>query len=315
MRLGLSVYDVTASELVDEVVGAELSGFDSLWLGEHVLLATGYQAVHPTRQAREERSGPIVGRETRLTDPLLALAAAAAVTQRIHLATGIYLVGLRHPLLTARAAVTLQDLAKGRFRLGVGAGWLREEFDALGADFEGRGPRMDEELEVIRLACGGGTFAHRGEHYGFDAIQVSPDAVPVPLIVGGNSPPALRRAARLGDGWFASGNPTFAEAVALRDRVLELRRAMGVERPFSVTVRVSNPLPGDIGRYEAEGFDELIFWTHEVAGRGGDRRAALRRAAESLGVDTPVAPPDLARPGPSASPSAHASTGAGRETL
>jgi alkylation response protein AidB-like acyl-CoA dehydrogenase/alkanesulfonate monooxygenase SsuD/methylene tetrahydromethanopterin reductase-like flavin-dependent oxidoreductase (luciferase family) len=219
----------------------------------------------------------------------------------------------RHPLLTARAVLTLQDVALGRFLLGVGAGWLREEFDALGSRFEGRGRRLDEELEIIRLACAGGTLAHQGEHYRFDPLQVSATAVPVPLIVGGNSPPALHRAALLGDGWFGSGNPSFAEAVALRARVLDRRRALGVDGPFTVTVRVTHPQVADLARYEDAGFDQVILWTHEVAGRGGDRRAALHRAAESFGVvaarpatsgNRPDAGPTA--PAPHTSPPVHA---------
>ena len=121
MKFRISVYDVTASELVEIAVAAEAAGFDSLWLGEHLLLPAGYDAVHPTKEAAEERAAPIVAAETRLTDPLLALAAAAARTERIQLATGIFLANLRHPLATARAAVTLQELAGGRFLLGVAA--------------------------------------------------------------------------------------------------------------------------------------------------------------------------------------------------
>ena len=151
----MSVYDVTPSEVAEIAVAAEAAGFDSLWLGEHLLLPAGYDAVHPTKDEATERAAPIVATGTRLSDPLVALAAAAARTDRIRLATGIYLVNLRHPLVTARAAATLQDLAGGRFVLGVGSGWLREEFDALAIPFEERGARLEESLHILRRGLGG----------------------------------------------------------------------------------------------------------------------------------------------------------------
>ena len=286
MKFGISVYDVTASEVVEIAVAAEAAGFDSLWLGEHLLLPAGYDAVHPTKVAAEERAAPIVAAETRLTDPLLALAAAAARTERIHLATGIYLANLRHPLVTARAAVTLQDLAGGRFVLGVGAGWLREEFEALGVPFAARGARLEEGLGILRRAWRGGVFDHHGEFFDFAPVQVTAAEVHVPLILGGNTAPALRRAARWGDGWFSSANPSLPEAVAYRDQLQAWRREQPDDRPFSVYVRVADPVPADVVRYADEGFDHLVFWAHELCPPGSDRWARMGPAAERLGVAT-----------------------------
>jgi probable F420-dependent oxidoreductase len=286
MRLGLCAYDIGARDLIDLARAADELGFESLWLGEHIALPVAYASEHPTHGggAHGHHTGPIVDPSTELLDPWAALAAAAAVTRRLRLATGIYLLPLRHPLLTARAACTLQDLSGGRFVLGVGAGWLQEEFDALGVPFDDRGTRMEEALAVLRRALAGGPFEHRGRHFGFGPIQVSPRPVDVPVVLGGNSDRALQRAARLGDAWFASGTPSFEDAVRLRDRLAALTEPAG--RPIPAYVRVEKPTPSLVDRYRTAGFDEAILWADQVwtGDTPGERRAALARAATALGL-------------------------------
>ena len=284
MRFGISAYDLGAAELVDLAVQAEAAGFSSLWLGEHLFMPADYATVHPTREPEEEHSARIVGPETRLLDPLVALAGAAARTARIELATGIYLLPLRHPLAVARAALTLTELSGDRFVLGVGSGWLREEFEALGIPFTGRGARTEEAVEVLRAAWAGGVFEHSGEHFRFGPVQVTHRPRPVPLILGGNTPVALGRAARLADGWFASGNPSTGDALHY---IGELRRAeAGYPRevPLSVHVRVSPPSLADLERFEDAGVDQLIFWAHELCPPGPDRWSGLAAASEALGI-------------------------------
>ena len=125
MRFGLSVYDITAAELTELAMAAEAAGFESLWLGEHVLMPVNYRSVHPTREPEQEQAARIVGPDTRLVDPLVALAGAAARTTRLQLGTAIYLLPLRHPLTVARAVLTLHELSGGRLLFGAGVGWLR----------------------------------------------------------------------------------------------------------------------------------------------------------------------------------------------
>jgi probable F420-dependent oxidoreductase len=283
LRIGLSAYDMRAPDLVELARTADELGFDSLWLGEHVVLPRGYASEHPTHgeTSHQHHSGPVVDLSTELLDPWAALGAAAAATSRIRLATGIYLLPLRHPLLTARAACTLQDVSGGRFVLGVGAGWLEEEFDALGVPFGDRASRLEEALAVVRRATAGGAFAHRGRHFAFDPVQVSPRPVDVPVVLGGNSDRALQRAARLGDGWFASGTPSFDDAVRWWERLTEL-----AGRPFPTHVRIEKPDPDLVDRYRSTGFDEVIVWADQVwtGATLAARQASLARAATSLGV-------------------------------
>ena len=127
--------------------------------------------------------------------------------------------------------LTLQGVAGGRFMLGVGSGWLEEEFDALGVPFAERGARFDETLAVLRAAWAGGELEGAGPHYPFARVLVTAEPVRVPLILGGNTDRALRRTARLADGWFSSGNPTFDEArAAARSGCGELGDEVGRER-------------------------------------------------------------------------------------
>ena len=217
----------------------------------------------------------------------MALAACASVTTNLRLATGIFILPLRHPLLTARMTLTLQDVAGGRFLLGVGSGWLEEEFDALGVPFGDRAARMDETLAILRLAWSGDVFSHEGPLFPFGNVQLSPEPVDVPLILGGNTERALRRSATSGDGWFSSGTPSFEDAVRLRDRVVELRDAAGKHGAFPIYVRAAHPDPADLARYETEGFEHVLVWADELWPRTGDlaeKRRAFATAAADLGV-------------------------------
>jgi probable F420-dependent oxidoreductase len=285
LRIGLSAYDIPATDLVDLAVAADQLGYASLWLGEHIVRPCGYASQHPTAggTAHQHHQGPIIDVSTSLLDPLVALSACAAVTERLLVATGIFILPLRHPLLTARMTATLQEVSRGRLMLGVGAGWLREEFDALGVAFDDRGPLMDETIDVLRHSWSGEPFSHDGAHFSFAAVQMAPEPIAVPLILGGNTESALRRAASKGDGWFASGTPPFDEAARLRDRVLALRDAQCRTTPFSVLARLSAPEERD--RYESAGFEHVLVWADQVWPRDApleDKRDTLARAAERL---------------------------------
>lgn len=290
MRIGLSTYDISATDLVRLAVAADQAGFESLWLGEHIVLPYDYASEHPTTgdAAHQHHTGPIVDPSTKLLDPLVALAACAAATSRIRLATGIYILPLRHPLLTARMTLTLQDAAGGRFLLGVGSGWLEEEFASLGVPFDDRAARMDETLGILRDAWSGKVFSHDGPLFSFGNVQLSPEQVEVPLILGGNTERALRRAATEGDGWFSSGTPSFEDAVRLRDRVVELREAAGRRGEFPIYVRVAQPDRAELARYETAGFEHVLVWADQLWPKAGDRdgkRTAFVAAAAELGID------------------------------
>ncbi|WP_333777346.1 LLM class F420-dependent oxidoreductase [Streptomyces sp. IBSBF 3136] len=197
-------------------------------------------------------------------DPVATLAHLAAVTERVRLLSHVAVVGLRHPLLTAKQYATLDHLSGGRLVLGVGAGHVREEFEALGVDFQRRGAVLDETIDALRAALGPEEFPeHHGKLYDFAGLGQRPrPAQPrVPLWVGGSSPAAVRRAALKGDGWLPQGDPRdrLPGQIALLRR---LREENGVEAPLTVGA-ITEPLyvgrPGwDVGRRTLAGAPERI---------------------------------------------------------
>jgi probable F420-dependent oxidoreductase len=290
VTISICAYNMPARELLALAVAADEFGFDSLWLGEHIILPLGYTSEHSTAGSsadHEHVKGAIVSPDTALVDPWVGLAAITGATRRLRVATGVYILPLRHPLLTARAACTLHEVSGGRFLLGVGSGWLREEFDAFGVPFEGRGRRLDETLAVLRKAWAGGPFEHRGDLFSFGPLQVTPTPADVPIILGGNTPRALRRAALMGDGWFSSGTPTFDAARELRDKLHALRAEHGRTEPYRCYFRVEGCDPAAIEAYRREGIDDVVIWADQLwpAAPLDDRLAAVARAAGELGLE------------------------------
>ncbi|PXY36210.1 TIGR03619 family F420-dependent LLM class oxidoreductase [Prauserella flavalba] len=287
-RVGISAYDVDAADFTELAAAADGLGFDTLWLGEHVLAPeSANETAHPATEGQpRHHTGGLLDPAVRLVDPLTTLAAAAARTRRITLATGVYLLPLRHPLATARVVSTVQQLAGGRFHLGIGAGWLEAEFAALGIDFRTRFSRMEECVDVLRAAWRGGWFSHSGKHFRFGRVHLSEHPVRVPLVLGGNSGPALRRAARLADGWLSSGTLDYDTAARLRDQLAAADAAEGRTTPLRCWFRIERPDPVLAGRFAAEGMTDLVVWADQVWKGPGqdDRRNSLARAAAELGV-------------------------------
>lgn len=290
MKIGLTAYDLHAVEFVDLAAAADEAGFSSLWLGEHVVLPLGYTTAHPTKQqpGEQHHTGPIVDPDTELVDPLVQLGAAAAVTSRIELATGIYILPLRHPLAVARSACTVQELAEGRFVFGLGFGWLEEEFAVLDVPFAERVTRFEEGIEVLQAAWRSGEVKHQGRHFSISGVQVTKRVTHIPLMLGGNTEKALRRAVRLGDGWFSSGTPPFEESLRLRAELQRLRaESERAADAFKLVFRMEGADPATAQCYADEGFEEVLIWTDQVWPAGEPleaKRAAMFAAAEALGL-------------------------------
>jgi probable F420-dependent oxidoreductase len=179
---------------------AERLGFESLWTTEHVVMPKGYRSTYPY-----SKSGRIqVGEDFPSPAPLEWLSFVAGVTQEIRLATGVLILPLRNPVVLAKEVATLDALSGGRAMLGVGAGWLREEFSALGVPFEDRGDRTDEAIHVLRALWTQEVASFDGRFSSFDDVYMRPLPVqrPVPIVIGGHSRRAARRAGELGDGFF-----------------------------------------------------------------------------------------------------------------
>jgi probable F420-dependent oxidoreductase len=197
-------------------------------------------------------------------DPVATLAFLAGVTERVRLLSHVAVVGLRHPLATAKQYATLDHLSGGRLVLGVGAGHVQEEFEALGVDFDRRGAVLDESVDALRAALGPDEFPeHHGKLYDFEGLGQRPRPAQehVPVWVGGSSPPAVRRAALKGDGWLPQGDPR-DRLPAQIGRIRRLREEAGVERPLVVGA-ITEPLyvgePGwDVGRRTLTGTPDAL---------------------------------------------------------
>lgn len=199
---------------------------------------------------------------TPFVDPWVVIPAMAAVTERISFATIVLKLPLRHPLLLAKTLATCACLAPGRITLGVGLSWLPEEFSWLGLDFASRGRRTDESIAALRALLAPGEVEHHGEFFDFGPLTQEPTpAGGIPVQVGGMSQPALRRAARLGDGWIGTPTPVAELADVLRTLHALREQAGTSERPFVVTAMPS-PQEGaslDTYRRMAElGVDEVV---------------------------------------------------------
>ncbi|MFE9022167.1 LLM class F420-dependent oxidoreductase [Streptomyces sp. NPDC007808] len=209
-------------------------------------------------------------------DPVATLAHLAAVTERVRLLSHVAVVGLRHPLLSAKQYATLDHLSGGRLILGVGAGHVREEFEALGVDFERRGLVLDETIDALRAALGPEEFPeHHGKLFDFEGLGQLPRPAQerVPVWVGGSSPTAVRRAALKGDGWLPQGDPRDRLPAQIA-RIRQLREQAGEDTRFVVGA-IAEPLyvgsPGwDVGRRTLTG--------------GGEELAESLRAYRAMGV-------------------------------
>jgi probable F420-dependent oxidoreductase len=179
---------------------AERAGFDSVWTVDHTVIPAFYEPRHPFRSSGRLPGSP----DSPIPDPLIWLSSLVGRTERIRLATGVLILPQRSPFIVAKEAATIDVLSDGRAILGVGLGWIREEFDALGADFENRASRMEEEIEVMRILWKENCSSFTGKYYKFPDVRSFPKPIrgSVPIIIGGNSEVAARRAARIGDGFL-----------------------------------------------------------------------------------------------------------------
>ena len=191
---------------------AESVGLESLWTIEHAVVPKDYASAYPY-----SRTGKMPGTEENpIPDPYVWMAYAAAVTTTIQLASGVIILPQRHPFYVAKEAATLDQLSGGRHILGVGIGWLEEEFKALKVPFEQRAAITDESIQALRALWSEGPSSHSGNYYAWPEVESNPKPVGgrVPIVIGGHSKAAARRAARFGDGFFPARADTFDACLA-----------------------------------------------------------------------------------------------------
>ena len=221
---------------------AEAAGFDSVVAVDHVVFPHSYTSVYPYAPGGRLPGGP----GGSLPDPLIWMAAMAAVTTKLRFMTGVIILPLRNPLVLAKQVATLDALSGGRIELGIGVGWLKEEFEAVGVPFERRGPRSDKYIAVMRKLWAEDGASFTGEFVNFHAVSSNPKPVrgTVPIVIGGHSEAAAKRAGRLGDGFFPSIGSQ-VDTVPLFDVVRRSAEAAGRD-PKSIEIMAGCPdlLPG-----------------------------------------------------------------------
>ena len=240
--------------------GAEERGFDSIWMAEHVVLFDEYASQYPYAA-----DGKIpVPTESGMLDPFLALSYLAACTKTIRLGTGICLLPQRNPVYTAKEAATVDWMSNGRLDLGIGVGWLEEEYQALGVPFERRGARCRAYIDVLKTLWCDDVSEYEGEFYSLPATRQFPKPVQQPhppIHFGGESDAALRRVADLGQGWYGFNQTAeqVTERIAKLTSMLEKRGRSREEIEVSICPYLLGASPEIIEGYEAAGVDRVIL--------------------------------------------------------
>jgi probable F420-dependent oxidoreductase len=241
MKFGLPLFGVSPRYFADIAKAAEDNGFESVWMPEHLV----FPEEMPSTYLYTESGQPPVNPNTPLFDVWVSLSNIAHATSTIRLATNVYVLPLRHPIEVARSVVTLDRLSNGRVTMGIGVGWLEDEFTAVGRTFHDRGKRTDVMIPLMRRLWTDDVIEHHDEHFDIPPIkfQPKPRFGTIPIEVGGISKPALRRAGQLGDGWIEIGSPDLASAKEKLDVIDGHRKEAGrQDLPFEVT------LGGNFGR-------------------------------------------------------------------
>ncbi len=282
MRLGLNFVRVRPDHMPGLAAHAEALGYESVFVPDHVVFPVEFASKYP---GTADGSFPYP-RDTPVYDPWAMLNEIGRATSTIRLGTAVYLLALRHPIVTARQAVSLEYFVGGRLILGVGVGWLAEEFGALGINPKSRFSRAEEAAVALRRLWTEPQPSFHGKHFSFDAayLEPKPRSSPHPAILfGGDSDATLRRALRFGDGWMSGGvakdMEEIAESLQRLARARETLKTEGEEvfepeAAFDVTVLAPNPTERDLARMAELDVDRVVIMPWE---KNRDAPAAVER--------------------------------------
>jgi probable F420-dependent oxidoreductase len=279
MKFGIALGRLNPAFFEDVTLETERLGFESVWLPEHLIFTSKM-----SRSPHPGETHPPVPPDTPIYDAFAYLAFLAGKTERVRLGTHVYNLGLRHPFIAARAVQTLDIVSGGRVEFGIGASWLEEEWVAAELDFATRGRRVDEALEVCKALWTQDDVSHHGEFFNFDGAVFVPKCVQQPyppILVGGESGAALRRAARAGDGWIGMAHD-FESGAAQIAKLRELLDAQDRD-PAAFQYCLGGPVDSadDVARWAEIGVTRLIIspWRRSKEAIDG-----LQKFAEQIGT-------------------------------
>ncbi len=273
-------------DLAEIARNVETVGYESFWIAEHPVIPIGMKTPFPFTPDHK-----LPEHYARWADPFIALTIAAAATKSIKLGTGVCLLPERETLVTAKVAASLDLFSGGRLLLGVGAGWLREETEAMGANFGTRWKRTRETVEAMRILWTRREASYQGEIINFPAVRSEPKPIQKPcppVLLGAHGPKALERVARTYDGWM----PLVASAEELKASVAQLRRLTAERGRDPGAIQISplvdpgehGPSADEVKRYRDAGANRLIFVSQKIAAEAAEGKALemVRRFASAV---------------------------------
>ncbi len=286
MRFSIALAFNDAEDLPALARAAEEAGFGAVILSDHLVYPESLETPYPyTKDGR-----PPWRPETAWPDPFVTAASLAAVTTRLRFVVSVFVLPMRNPVLAAKTILTTAVMTGGRLELGVGAGWMREEFDLVGVPFAERGRRLDEAIGLLRKFEAGGVVEHHGEFFDVPPVKLRPvPKEPIPIYGGGTSPRALRRAATRCDGWASQ----IVSRRELEGYVAELRRLRAdsprAGEPFAISTAVSDTF-GEAGYRELDaiGVTDCItipwafYGTDTETGSCSDKCDGIRRFGDEV---------------------------------
>lgn len=282
-RISMTAFTLPPVEYGPVAVEAERLGYDTMWMPEHLIVPTGeWKSVYPYRPGAR---GLSFRTDTPMVDLWTTMGYLSAQTTRLKFASGVYILPMRNPFVTARAVATAQALSGGRVLVGMGAGWNREEFAAVGEDFDNRYERLDEIFDVLHLLWTGESVTYEGRWYQFDPVQMAPAPDPLPpLIVGGTSARLLSLAARKGDGWYSPPDASLDSCVEVRSRLEALFEQHDRDpQGFEYHVRLQGDLTVEtVDRYRQAGFTNIVLNTARTWDPGPGAHRPLAEKLEIL---------------------------------
>lgn len=253
MKFYISTGFVPTADILALAAAADRLGYDGVGIPDHVVNFAELHTRYPYTPDGERRWQPF----TDWPDPWVLIGALAQITCRVRFVTTVYVAALRDPYSAAKAIGTAAVLASGRLELGLGVGWCAEEFALMGQPFAGRGKRTEEAVELMRELWAPGWTEHDGDHYRTPRLEMTPNPPPIPVLFGGLTDLALRRAARY-DGWVGDLMST-DQVIEIVARLHECRRALGRGGEFTVLAPLVDVFgPADIARAEAGGITHIL---------------------------------------------------------